>query len=149
MSNALYLAAAFLLGACLAVQPAINATMARVLGSPLLAACISISISFAVIVVLWLVWSREMPDLASVRSLPWWVLLGGLIGAIFVAGSLTLAPVLGVAPFFVFVVAGQLASSTAIDQVGAFGMPVRAVRPLRLLGLAMVFVGTALVQVSE
>lgn len=148
MSHAFYVVAAVLLGACLSAQPAINAVAARVLGSALFATCISISISFVIIVALCLAWSRGVPNLTPVHNLPWWVILGGLIGVVFVAGSLTLAPVLGIAPFFVFVIAGQLAGSTAIDQLGAFGVRVRTVNPLRLLGLAMVFVGAALVQVT-
>lgn len=149
MSNAVYVIAAVFMGVCLAFQPPINAAMARLLGSPLLAACISITISFVAVAVLWLAWSKGSMELAAVRGLPWWVWLGGLVGLVFVGGSLVVAPVLGVAPFFVFVVAGQLAGSTVIDQVGAFGMQVRPVNPLRLLGLTMVLIGSVLVQGSE
>jgi len=149
MSNGLYIIAALAMGVCLALQPPINAAMAKILGSPLLAACISITISFVLIVVLWLVVDRGELNTGQLRELPWWILLGGIIGVVFVAGSLVVAPVLGVAPFFVFIVAGQLLGSTVVDQIGAFGMRVRTVNPLRLVGLAMVIVGSALVQGSE
>ena len=81
--------------------------------------------------------------------MPWWVVVGGVIGAVFVAVSMVLAPAMGVALFFVCVVAGQLVASAALDHVGAFGMPVQPVSAAKLAGLALVLVGAALVQGSR
>ena len=49
-----YLVAALVIGASLSLQPPINAVMARTLGSPLLASVVSIVISLAVVVPVWL-----------------------------------------------------------------------------------------------
>ena len=137
------------MGAALSLQPAINATMARVLGNPLLAAGISISISLIVVLVLWLVWSKAAGDLSQFKQLPWWVIIGGIVGAIFVAGAIVTAPVLGVALFFVCMVAGQLIGSTIIDQVGAFGLEVKPINTMKIVGLGLVILGAALVQNSN
>ena len=149
MNNYLYVFAAVLLGAFLSLQPAINATMARVLGSPLLAASISISISLLITFCLWLVWGKASADFSQFKYLPWWVIIGGIVGAIFVAGSIVTAPVLGVALFFVCMVAGQLIGSTIIDQIGAFGLEVKPVNTMKILGLGLVILGAALVQNSN
>ena len=45
MLNVLNVAAAIAIGVCLSLQPPINAAMARIVGSSLLASCISIAIS--------------------------------------------------------------------------------------------------------
>ena len=148
MNNYAYILAAIGIGAALSFQPPINATMARTLGSPLLAATISISISLIVVFVLWLTWGKAQGDLSQVRALPWWVLIGGVVGVVFVAGAVVTAPVLGVALFFVCVVAGQLLGSTIIDQVGAFGLEVKPVNAMKLLGLGLVLLGATLVQNS-
>jgi len=137
------------MGALLSLQPAINATMGRILGSPFLAASVSISISLVVVVALWLVWGRSTGQFAQFKFLPWWVLIGGIVGAVFVAGSIITAPVLGVALFFVCMVAGQLIGSTIIDQIGAFGLEVKPINTMKLLGLALVIVGAGLVQFSS
>ena len=117
---------------------------ARTLGSPLLAAFISIAISLISVALLWLAWGNRAGDLAHIRALPWWVILGGLIGVVFVAGGVVVAPVLGVAWFFVCVVAGQLLGSTLTDHFGAFGAQVKAINLMKLLGLGLVLLGAAL-----
>ena len=137
------------MGAALSLQPAINATIARVLGNPLLAAGISISISLLVVVVLWLVWGKASGDFSQYKLLPWWVIVGGVVGAIFVAGAIVTAPVLGVALFFVCMVAGQLIGSTIIDQIGAFGLEVKPINTMKIVGLGLVILGAGLVQNSH
>ena len=149
MGNALYIAAAIAIGACLSLQPPINAVMARSLHSPLLAASISIAISLIFAVVAWLTWSKGTGDLAQVKALPSWVTMGGIVGVVFVAGGIIVAPILGVALFFVCVVAGQLFGSILADQFGAFGTPVRPVNMMKLLGLGVALAGAALVQRSN
>jgi len=149
LSNFSYILTAILLGAALSLQPAINATMARILGSPLLAASVSILISLIVVVTLWLVWGKAAGDFSQFNFLPWWVIVGGIVGAIFVAGSIITAPVIGVALFFVCLVAGQLIGSTIIDQIGAFGLEVKPINKVKILGLGLVILGAGLVQNSN
>lgn len=149
MSNFPYILAALLMGVLLSLQPAVNATMARILGNALMAASISISISLVVVVVLWLIWFSDVGELSQIHNLPWWVLVGGIVGAVFVAGSIVTAPVLGVALFFVCMVAGQLIGSTIIDHVGAFGLEVKPINFIKILGLIFVILGASLVQYSN
>ena len=148
MTVATHLVAAVAIGACVSLQPPINAVMARTLGSPFLAAVVSIAISLAVVVPVWLTVGQGVGDLGQLRALPWWVLLGGAMGVVFVAGSVLVAPVLGIALFFVCVVAGQLVGAAVVDHLGAFGAPARPVDAMKLLGIALVLVGAALVQRS-
>jgi len=148
MSNYSYILAAIAIGGALSLQPPINATMARVLGSPLLSATISISISLVVVSTLWLVWGKGSGDFAQAKFLPWWVLIGGVVGVVFVAGSIITAPILGVALFFVCVIAGQLLGSTIIDQIGAFGLEVKPINTMKMVGLGLVLLGAWVVQNS-
>ncbi len=149
MNHSFYIVAAIAIGACLSLQPPINATMAGVLGSPLLAACISISISLLVAVLIWLTWGKAAGHLAQVVALPWWVTIGGVIGVVFVAGGVVVAPVLGVALFFVCVVTGQLLGSIVADHFGAFGVQVKPVNLMKVLGFGLVLAGAALVRNSN
>ena len=59
MSNVIYIMCAVAMGAAISVQPPINAAMALGLGSPLLAASISILISLVFVSILWLVWGQR------------------------------------------------------------------------------------------
>jgi bacterial/archaeal transporter family-2 protein len=149
MNNIMYAFVAVGLGVAISFQPPINATMARVLGSPLLATSISIFISLIVVVPLWLTWGKGGGDLSQFKMLPWWVVIGGVIGVIYVAGSIITAPILGVALFFICVVAGQLIGSSIIDQWGAFGLEVKPINTMKLIGIGFVLLGAVLVQNSS
>ena len=97
MNNFAYVLAAVFIGATLSLQPPINAAMARTLGSSLLAAVISIAIAFVLVIVVWLTLGGRDGDLTKISALPWWVVLGGVVGVVFVAGATIVAPKLGVA----------------------------------------------------
>jgi len=146
MSIIMYIVAAVAIGIAISLQPPINATMASMLGSPLLAASISILISLIVVFALWLSWGNGCGDISQIKTLPWWVFIGGVVGVIFVAGSVVVAPVLGVALFFVCVIAGQLIGSSLVDQLGIFGLTVKPINTMKLIGIGLVLLGALLVQ---
>lgn len=149
MTNISYLAAAIAIGLCISLQPPINSVMARTLGNPLLAASISIGITLIIAIFAWLTLGKGGGDLTQLKALPWWALLGGVVGVFFVVGGIVVAPVIGMALFFVCAVAGQLFGSSIIDQIGAFGLPVKPLNTMKLIGLAMVLAGAVLVQNSS
>ena len=146
---ALYLFAALGLGAIISMQPAINAQMALRLGSPLIAAICSIVISLAMIVVVWTTLGRAPISLPKLFSLPWWVLIGGAAGALFVLGGIMVAPRLGVAAFFTCIVLGQVLGAAVLDQFGAFGLEAQPISWTRVLGIMFVVAGAAMTQVQN
>jgi transporter family-2 protein len=149
MTNIYYLAASIAIGVSISMQPPINAVMARTLGSPMLAACFSIAITLIIAILAWLSLGKGGGDFAQIKALPWWVMFGGIVGVFFVVGGVMVAPVVGMALFFVCVVAGQLLGSSVIDHFGAFDLPVKPVNTMKLLGLFMVLAGAILVQNSS
>ena len=98
---------------------------------------------------IWLTWGKGAGDLTQVKMLPWWVVIGGIIGVAVVVGRIVVALVLGIVLFFICVVAGQLLGSTLIDQFGAFGMQVKPFNVKKMLGISLVLVGAILVQNSN
>ena len=149
MGSLIYVFSAIFLGAAVSLQPPVNAVMARELGSPLLASTISMTISLFFVSIFWLVWNKDSVDLSQIRFLPWWVVIGGVVGVVFVVGSLVVAPVIGVALFFVCLVTGQLVGSTLIDQFGMFGLPEKPLNMMKIFGLIFVLIGAFLVQKSR
>jgi len=136
---------AALIGAAFAAQPAINAVAAQSLGSALPATVLSVAITLLASIGLMVV-TGTTPGVASFATLPWWVVMGGLIGVLVVAGGASIVPITGAALFFVTFVAGQLLGSVVLDHIGAFGLAVREISPLRLLGLLCTFAGVLLVR---
>jgi transporter family-2 protein len=146
MVNLGYIITALAIGFLVSLQPSINAVMARDLGSSLLASTVSIGISFCLVLIAWQILGKGGGEVSQVRQLPWWIVFGGVAGMVFVVGGVMVAPALGFALFFVCIIAGQLLGSTVIDQFGAFGLPVKPAGGVKLIGLALVLAGAALVQ---
>ncbi|MCB1948844.1 DMT family transporter [Nitrosomonas sp.] len=146
MSNtAVYIIVALIVGVLISFQPPINASMARILESPLLAATVSLFISCILMFMLWLL-NDSGKDLGQFGVLPWWIIVGGVAGAIFVTSSIIIAPVLGMAAFIVCIIAGQLIGSIFIDQFGLFGMEIKEINMQKTLGLILIFLGVILVR---
>lgn len=135
---------AILLGAMFSQQPVINAAVGRVTGSFIAASAFSVFITFCCLLAL-LPFSISSLRTDALSQLPWWAVLGGLIGVGIVAGGAFLAPIMGAALFFVCLVAGQLFGSAIADHFGAFGLPVRPLSAMRAIGLLLVFSGAWLV----
>ncbi|NKB36047.1 MAG: hypothetical protein GKR93_02605 [Gammaproteobacteria bacterium] len=149
MNTLIYALIAIIIGVGISLQPPINSVMARALNSPILAAAISLFISVNFALLVWLALGKKAGDLSQIKSLPWWVIIGGMIGVLFVGGSIVIIPIIGVALFFVCVVGGQLLGSSVIDQFGLFGLPVKPLNITKMLGLFLVLAGAILVQSSN
>ncbi|MDE0210826.1 MAG: DMT family transporter [Boseongicola sp.] len=140
-----FMLAAIAVGAMITVQPAMNAIIARHVGSALVATSISKFVAFfcSLLVLAVSGFGRVAP--ATLAAVPWWAYLGGVVGAIFVGSGVVLAPVTGALAFFVCIVAGQLVGSTIVDHYGAFGLAVREMSWSRLAGVFLVLAGAVLV----
>ena len=143
--NWVYLLSAVAIGMAFSLQPAINGAAVRTLGSPVAAATLSVGITLVSLALLLPVFGGTVRP-GAVLSLPWWVVFGGMIEAAVVAGGAAIVPATGVAVFFVCMVAGQVFGSALVDQVGGFGMAVKAMNWTKAGGLALVLAGVVLVR---
>ena len=89
---------------------------------------------------------KPLPSGARLAGAPWWLWTGGLFGAFYVAGNIVSAPKLGAATLIAAIVAGQSFASILIDQYGWVGFKEHHATPGRLLGMALVLGGVALVR---
>ena len=134
-------------GALMAIQAPTNAMLSRPLDSPITAAFLSFLVGTVALGLLaWLLPSR--PDAAGVRALPWYVWLGGLYGAFFVAMAAFGAPRVGVGVLLTAVVAGQLGMAVLLDHYGLLGLDRNPINLQRVAGLLLVLGGVVLVRRS-
>ena len=89
---------------------------------------------------------KPLPSAARLGDVPWWVWIGGLLGAFYVAGSIVTAPKLGAVTLTAAIVAGQALASMLVDQFGWVGFKEHHLTPGRGLGIVLVGVGIALVR---
>ena len=133
-------------GVLLPVQAGVNAQLRSVVGSPLAAALVSFLVGTAGLGTAAVIFRAPMAVRTAWAVSPWWLWLGGLIGALYVVATIVLAPRLGAATLVAAVVAGQMIASLLLDQYGLLGFPTHAINGLRVLGAALVTVGVILVQ---
>ncbi len=130
-------------GAAFATQAPINAALARVLGHGLAAATVSFGVGFAALGLLTLATGAGGALGGLSRAAPW-MLVGGGLGAFTVFATLTGVPALGVVTTVAALVLGQLLAAASLDLTGAFGLPVHALTPQRVLAVILVAAGLVL-----
>ena len=127
-------------------QFATNTQLRQVVGGPILAAALSFLVGTVVLFVTTLVLRRSVPELGPIMDAPWWMWLGGLLGAYFVSASIILTPLLGTATTVGLFLTGQVIASIAIDHFGWIGVSVQPASIPRLLGALLIIAGVAIVQ---
>ena len=142
----LYLLFAFVAGAMIPFQAGVNAELAHWISSPVRAAFVSFVIGTVALLVLSAAIAKPLPSAHRLAQAPWWVWIGGLLGAFYVAGSIVTAPRLGAATLIAAVVAGQSLASLLVDQFGWVGFSEHHISPGRVAGMGLVLGGVALVR---
>jgi transporter family-2 protein len=142
-----YLLFAFAAGAVLPFQAGINAELADWLNSPVRAAFVSFAGGTLLLAVAAALVLRPVPSAGRLGDAPWWVWLGGALGAFYVLGSIVSAPKLGAATLIALVVAGQALASLIVDNFGWIGFEPKHISAGRLVGLALVGAGVVCVRI--
>ncbi|MBZ0228057.1 MAG: DMT family transporter [Bauldia sp.] len=142
-----FVLAAIAFGGLIALQPGLNADVARRIGTPFGAAFLSTCVAFVVSVVYMLV---VRPPLAfgALPGLPWHLWFAGAIGFAFVVGALWLAPILGAALLFASLVAGQMIVALLADYFGIGGYQAQGLDLWRIGGMGFVLAGVWMFQQS-
>lgn len=144
MSWQMSVVALFVVGGLFATQGPVNASLAKMIGSPLHAALISFLVGTLSLSVVCLFSGAGLPKprvLADV-SLPWFV--GGVLGAAVVTTTIIVVPRLGIASVLLTALAGQLFFSLFLDHFGVLGLQKTPVDLWRVFGVGLVVVGACL-----
>jgi bacterial/archaeal transporter family-2 protein len=135
-------------GASSTTQTAINSTLGKAAGQPLVAAFVSyvVAILFLTVLAVGLSFTTSpRGELFKFKRRPaWYELTGGACGVFFLFVALNVAPALGVAVFFSLLVAGQLTSSLIMDRIGFLDFKALPVGAWNVICVVFALVGAAL-----
>ena len=137
----LYNAFVLLVGALLALQGVINGRLARYLEHPIHAAVVSFSIGLCSLIALSFMLGAPLPQLSQVKSIPWYLFVGGIFGAIMVSSAIIFIPKLGVATFIGGIIVGQLLAALLMDHFGILGLETKPIDMRRTLGASFLILG--------
>jgi transporter family-2 protein len=132
-----------LAGGVVAIQPALNAGLGRATGG-LPAAMFSFFFGGIALLALVLL-AGQLGQLSEATEVRWYYLLGGLCGALWVSLSLVAVKSIGAGGVVAATIAGQLTGAMIADRFGILGLEEIAITPARLLGAALLGLGTYLV----
>lgn len=129
-------------GIVVAVQPSINARLARLIGV-LESSCISFAVGTVALLITVLLVGRG--NMRGITGASWWELSGGLLGALFVTMTIFVVPRIGTAAAMAAIIAGQLATGILMDHFGLLGGRHIPLDSSRLLGVVLLMAGGWLV----
>ena len=108
-------------GGLVALQAPINSLLGRSIGT-WQAAALSFAIGTCALVCIAALATGGLGQIADVRGVPWYYLIGGLLGAAYVTSILVTVRTLGAGGVVAATVAGQLALSVVVDHFGLIGV---------------------------
>ncbi|AKP67657.1 DMT family transporter [Companilactobacillus ginsenosidimutans] len=129
-----------------ASQTAINGHLGVVLNSSVKAAFISFLVGTLTLIVLNLILHPKLQIQKSTTGNPWWMWIGGIIGALFVFGNTYLVPILGTGLAVVIILVGQMTGSLLVDQFGLLESNKNPITPIQIIGILVMIAGVSLIR---
>ena len=148
-SRGIAVGGAVLIGSLTAVQARVNGALGAEMGDGILAGAVSFGSGLVIVAVLCALIPTGRAGVGRLargirgRSVPMWMLIGGVAGAFTVASQGLTVATIGVALFTVGFVAGQTAGGLVLDRIGHGPGGVVPVTVRRVAGALLVFVAVA------
>lgn len=148
LRQVLWQLAAVLSGCLSAVVGAILASLGQVIGSAIQATTVLFAIATGVMIVYCcLGGSIVKTRKAFTTSAPWWMWMGGILGAVIVYGNAWLIPLIGVSAFMMALLIGQLLLSLLMERQGWLGAPKKHISWTQYAGIIIMLAGVFLIKI--
>ncbi len=131
-------------GGLVGMQAPVNSRLGKSVGS-FEAATFSFLVGTVALVLILLIARGGVGGLGQIGRVPWWGLVGGLLGAVYVSVALVAVRTLGASGLTAAVIAGQLVISVVIDRLGLLGVAKQGIDLGRVIGIVLLIAGVALV----
>ena len=135
----------FIGGVLNTVQSGSNATLAKTLHQPILAALVVTVVNGALYLAVAPFLGLGLPKSGAFAAVPWWGWLGGLFGGAYVLCTIFFAEKLGAGIFVGLTVTAGIVTSVIMDHYGLLGFKPHPASWPRIIGAALMLGGLALV----
>lgn len=134
-------------GSILPVQALLNSRLGKQIGGSLMGVLMSFLLgTICLILANGLLNGGALVALRPARTGPWYLWLGGVLGALFLGYITWVNQRQGMALTFILVVCGQILTALLLDHYGWLGNAQRSITPAQLLGVALILGGIYLVR---
>lgn len=131
-------------GGAVALQAPINSGLGRSIGT-FQSALVSFAIGTLLLLAIVSLTSDGLSPIRDTANVTWYYLIGGALGVAYVSTVLVTVRTLGAGGLVAATIAGQLAMSVVIDQLGILGVARQPITATKLAGVALLALGTYLV----
>ncbi len=132
-------------GALQTCGAAMNGQLGKSLVNPWLASAVSFALITFFFIAAFLIMPHPLPTTRDLAAMPWWAVIGGLVGAVQVYAGLNYVNKVGAGPFMGFTVTAALITSLIIDHFGWFRMDHHPITMWRALGGLLLIGGVTLI----
>jgi transporter family-2 protein len=145
MDKLIWIIIALLSGAVLPIQAGLNARLGTATQNPVYASAISFVVGTIALIAYILV-TRQTISLSGAKELPFYIWLGGLLGAFYVTAIVLLFPKLGPGLTFGLVVAGQMIVSILLDHYNILVTQQTPISYMKVLGIVLIVAGVVIIR---
>ena len=131
-------------GGAVAMQAPINSHLGKSVGSSQ-AAFLSFAIGTVALLIIAAVAKGGLGGVRHATEVPWYYLVGGLLGVAYVSTVLVTVRTLGAGGVTAATIAGQLTLAVIIDQLGILHVAQRSITLSRVVGIALLAAGVFLI----
>jgi transporter family-2 protein len=132
-------------GALQTCGAAMNGQLNKFMVNPWLASAVSFALITFFFTALFFMMPRPLPTVKDLAVMPWWAVVGGLVGAVQVFAGLTLVNRVGAGPFVGLTVTAALVTSLMVDHFGWFRMEHHPLNVWRIVGGLLLVGGVSLI----
>jgi transporter family-2 protein len=142
----IYYILAFLCGVTNSTQSGVNAELRKSINNPIYAAIISFASGLVGLILIMPFFKESaVPTMATLKSVEWWKLTGGILGAFFVTTVILSVQKIGSANMICLIVAGQLITAMLLDHYGLLGFKLHQINGWRIAGGLLIVAGVYLI----
>lgn len=137
-----------LAGAAISLQAAMNSRVGVLLHNSLLATAVAFGCACAVMLLALLLVNRPLPASETLRAVPWYLWLAGLLSAFGVGTFYYLIPHMGVGTMMSWALAGQILLAMLISHYGWFELPIKPITLGKGCGVIFLIIGVFMINRS-
>jgi len=145
MDKLIWIIIALLSGAVLPIQAGLNARLGAAAQNPVYASAISFVVGTLALIV-YIAVTRQSVSISGIKEIPFYIWLGGLLGAFYVTAIVLLFPKLGPGLTFGLVVAGQMIVSVLLDHFNVLVAHPSPISYMKVLGIVLVVAGVVIIR---
>ncbi|MBT1702303.1 DMT family transporter [Chryseosolibacter indicus] len=145
MNNYIWIIVALAAGALLPIQAGLNTRLGKTIENPVYASLISFVIG-TIALALYVVVTKQHVTWAGIKTAPFHIWLGGILGAFYVTAIVIVFPKIGPALTFGLIVTGQMVISVLLDHTNILVAEAHSFSLWRLVGIILIVAGVVILR---